>query len=402
MIIKGDSGTGKTALVETLNARSDFGVSIEILKDGNNIYQDHTTPNFEFDSTKLSIIPYDNGTWQSSFDNRNAIIILDDLNSLHAGIFHKNFLAKAVDNNLFYIIQDRTSLDYSDNLHDVIDDSLDDLEETFIVEPSEEFHSNILSKFGALSIDSNNIFRMQKQNNRIRILEKMWVFNDVLQELQSNPSLDINYVHMEDLGKGLLFFKNLFKGLTINSHSGGKDALAHVIHETCEYRNQNVLVIFDSVAYGCQIEELFHYSIIDQINIYTLQPYRSFEEILLKSRLFRFHPTVIDMFDRLCNEFLLPISLEKCYEEMLEQITEENRKLRYVHSRGKLKKCYYENCKNCQEYERANCCIYNSHPELLNEDKFVWLLSGSEYEYLLEIRKFLCTLYITGESKVLC
>lgn len=161
-------------------------------------------------------------------------------------------------------------------------------------------------------------------------------------------------------------------------------------------------MIFDSVAYGCRIEELFHYSIIDQINIYTLQPYRSFEEILLKSRLFRFHPTVIDMFDRLCNEFLLPISLEKCYEEMLEQITEENRKLRYVHSRGKLKKCYYENCKNCQEYERANCCIYNSHPELLNEDKFVWLLSGSEYEYLLEIRKFLCTLYITGESKVLC
>lgn len=54
----------------------------------------------------------------------------------------------------------------------MIDDSLDDSEETFIVESSEEFHSNILSKLGALSIDSNNIFRMQKQNNRIRVLEK--------------------------------------------------------------------------------------------------------------------------------------------------------------------------------------------------------------------------------------
>lgn len=47
-------------------------------------------------------------------------------------------------------------------------------------------------------------------------------------------------MHTEDLGKGLLFFKNLFKGLTVNSHSGGKDALAHVIHEACEYRKSKM------------------------------------------------------------------------------------------------------------------------------------------------------------------
>ena len=71
------------------------------------------------------------------------------------------------------------------------------------------------------------------------------------------------------------------------------------------------------------------------------------------------------------------ISWEKYFENLIRRVTTD-KMYKYTHS-GELRTCYYNSCSECNPNKRIKCDGF-----LEGDDKFVSLLNGTKYEFLLD------------------
>ena len=318
-IIKGDSGTGKSTFAT-------------IVRDKRNADK--------FEST-LDIIQVFEDTWKPVVrGERDKILIFDDLNVVSTLDFARYYSKYAISNNLYFLIISRESLRF---------DSMKNL-----------------------SFSSNSIFKLVK-NGIYHELEKYYSYGE-------SSTSDFEVCVVEDTKKGYTFFKELFKGvLDVVPSTGGKSTIvADVLKLSKEYTN--ILVIVDTSAYGCHMEEFCTLFEGIESNICFLSDYECFEELLLRTNLLNRLRDVIDGFNNLTVDANNFVSWKKYFEDLVYRVT-MNKPYRYSHGMKNLCSCYLRSCDVCPDY-RKNKCDWNSVG-----DKFIALLKDTKYGYLLDFHK---------------
>lgn len=197
----------------------------------------------------------------------------------------------------------------------------------------------------------------------------------------------LDSIIIEDSGKAKQWFESLFIALEIELETppGGKDEICGLIKSRIENCN-NMLVIFDTCSFGSHIEELS--SLLDSYptRIKIVSYYKSWEYLMLKSNFYR--DKMIE-YSISCGAFE-----EKFYEEQLDKLSKQAGVFTHIkHDQGSKKSKTLSKC-----YTNA-CCIYTGLIResdsvekkcsigLRGTDKFVSMLTGTEFENLLIIAK---------------
>lgn len=322
-IIRGDSGTGKTTLVDLIRENS-FDLNIE--SDYPVIVGDDT--NYE------AII-------RGSFRN---IIIFDDEDCVGTKKFASLYYEYAVENDLYFLLITREVLD-----------SFDSVQQT---------------AFKQLSYSIDSIYELVS-NGPNYSLRRFYNIPDY------NASLECNSVLVEDSTSGyeffLAFFTSLFSNMEVFSATNGKSS---IVEDSLTHKDEILLVIVDCASFGCHVEEFYNRIVLRQ-HVYIINGYECFEEFLLRTNMFKLNELVASSFFDVCNEANRYNSWEKYFEHLINDCT-RNKEYRYTHS-SKLRKCYLAPCNSCNQFIMSKCDYYDK----TSTNKFVSLLVGTKYERLL-------------------
>lgn len=326
-IIRGDSGTGKTTL-------------IELLQEG--------SPDIKVSST-FPIRIVDDTTWDAVMNgSTDSILFFDDLNCVNSVKFAHRYSQNAVKNNLYFVIIARESL----------------LELKDSAEPA-QIDLNIDMAKG-ISYSVNSIFSLEHEGTNY------WLepYYKLPVELSS-----FDTVLIEDSTLGFEFFTKLFSETNIKviHATNGKSSFC----SDASKLSGRALLLFDSAAFGCHIEQLYN-EVLEKGNSFVLNGYECFEEFLLQTSFFNCDAALQNIFSDLpahANQF---ISWEKFFETLINVVSKKVF-YRYTHS-GRLKKCYIENCKDCCNPYIFEKCNYRYK----DFDKKEFILENSKYQYLSE------------------
>lgn len=322
-VIKGDSGTGKTSLLELVR-----DTSPDIIK-----------------NISLDVLVADDLGWKALMTaSKNAIIIFDDSNVIDSAEFAKCCYEYVVKNNLYLLIFNRESLKIEQN--------------------GEE--SGYMPHI-SYSIDS--IYRLCSDGIN-HWLEPFYNLNTF------NQSSKLDICITEDSSGGFEFFNKLLNMLSVEHSDGGKSAIVDKI-ERMSIKDKNILVVFDRAAFGCEIEKFVNK--LRDYNITVLDSYECFEELLLRSNLFLNNQEVKRVFNNLpayANKYCL--SWEVFFEKFLACITKE-KPYKYLHGK-RLRECYFEECGSFSfcTFELSQKCDLD-----IKGSKLDWLLKDTKYSYLL-------------------
>lgn len=299
IVIRGNSGVGKSGIVEILNSS------------GNDVNIESTYPIVELTDTNWrATVKYEN----------NVICVADDQDFVETHEFGSLFRESA-NRNIYFIIICRAD--------------------------------TVLSSYGALSFSINDVYQLIK-NGKEHFMEKMYVAEKC--DGSENPELFL----IEDRGSGLEFFSKLVKTDCKSAENGKSSIVNDVIRHSKQY-NQ-IFLVFDTASFGCHIEELYMVctKILKDNIIIFMSDYECFEELLVNTNLLKDLPLVkkeLSSLPEYANQYM---SYEKYYESLIDRATVK-RPL-YQSHKSKLNKCYTESCRsrNCHSDARKKCgSIYN-------------------------------------------
>lgn len=316
IVIRGDSGVGKSEIMEVLNNN---GVDVEV---------ESTYP----------IIALLDSNWRATVKYEdNIICIADDQDFVETHEFASLF-ASSADRNIYFIIICRTDK---------------------------------LSSYGALSFSSNDVYRFI-ENGKEHYIEKMYEAEKC--EGKENPELFL----IEDSGSGKEFFSALVDAECKSAENGKSSIVKDILIYSRDYKQ--IFVVFDTASFGCHIEELFMIctKVLKNNTIIYMSDYECFEELLINTNLLKNLSLIREELGSLPEYANKYMSYEKFYESLLDRATVK-KPLHQSH-RSKLNKCYIVSCKsrNCHPDARKKCgsTLYgmDKFVDLLKETKYERLL----------------------------
>lgn len=266
--VRGDSGIGKTSLVELIS--SSEGIDL---------------------NSTFPIRLADNTNWDLIMQSAtNSIIIFDDMKSIESTLFADNVSKYCIKNNQWYLIIDRAEID--------------------------SFRGK------RLSYAANAIYRMET-DGRKHWLEPYYKF--------VKPDLtNIDTFLVEDAASGYVFFSKNFSNINVVSAEHGKSAVVEKTLELAR-KQKKVLIFADMASFGCHIDSLVNIVLTDYKDIQILWDYECFEELLLQTNLLKNLSIVRTAFNNLPKSASGYSSWEK-YFEYLSQKATENLLCRYNHN----------------------------------------------------------------------
>lgn len=330
--IKGDSGTGKTSIVNLIFDKISEDIVI---------------------NTTLPTMRLDDDNWRTLMKTeKNKILIIDDLSFVEKPEFAAIYKSKCTINNNYIVVIYR-----GDSF------GLDKKSKKFTLKGT-----------GRLAYSSNSVFELLSKG------DKYWLEPMFRGEKRTvEESKDIECVITEDSGSGFKFYEALFRDSVPVEHaiSGKSTITGDVLRLSKKYRK--ILVIFDTAAFGCHIEEFYTKCKFKTTSkVLFMSDYECFEELLIRTNLINKLDLVIKEINNLeasANKYL---SWEKYFEDLIKRAT-YNKLYKHTHE-SKIKGCYLESCSKCNNYKQIKC------DGLLSGDKFEALLKGTKYERLLSLR----------------
>jgi hypothetical protein len=327
-IVRGDSGLGKTTLINLINEsqeRGDSGVIVE---------------------SRLGILIVSMGTWQLLMTSaRNSILIFDDLSIVESAQFAK-LIKDTEDAGNYYLIFSREEIG--------------------------------MDKFSMLSISISSILRFITSDDGKKH------FTEPYYKLSWYSAEDImcTNVLIEDKSAGAQFFKKVFGEDYVQSATSGKST---IVQDAIDLLKDNVecvlLVLPDMAAFGCNMDAFYNLvTIWYDRRIFFDSRYECFEELLLNTQYFKGNNVVtsqLESIEEFANKY---VSWESYYEELLMSETKDVNGVEYKHSRN-LSYCWINNCDKCEHKGYRECNL------LVDGDKIEWLLRDTKYAKLLVLRK---------------
>lgn len=320
--IRGDSGTGKTTMVDLLREASEV---------------DNVDVDLELHGVSGVVILSEDSYASVIKDSRNKLVVLDDLGIANKGGFASLVKRYCIANDLWFLIISR-------------------------------YLNQGVDYMKSLSYSINSVYKLCNMNN-VYSLASYYDYGFCL-----NRQYDA--VVTEDKGSRCNFFVNLFKCDVFPSTSG-KSTIVRDVEELRLKGYSNILVLMDTASFGCHMEEFdMYFSGYDDFNVSLISFYECFEELLIHSP-FADSPVVHSELEKLgeyANNF---ISWERYFEDLMERAT-DGKYYSYKHG-SPLRNCFLKSCDLCDSYRRGRCDCASSG------DKYEYLLRGTKYEFLLNI-----------------
>lgn len=318
-IIRGDSGIGKTTLVEILTNRPQ----------GIEIY------------TTLPTVTVLENSWRNVLaGTSDSIVLFDDIAAVETSDFANMYKEFVVDKNNYVIAISREN----------------------------QFQPGSM---GRLPFSINAMYE-EITNSTEHVLKPL--YRKYYREFPSEADCCI----VEDSGAGYQFFSELFAIPVISSKSGKSAVVSALISAAARYKK--ILLIFDTAAFGCHMEQLVNIINELSIQVYFMDSYECFEELLTVSNLLFSKQTVVNEYQDLpvfANRF---ISWERYFENLAARAS-YGCPYEYNHDYKMIKFCYIHDCTECNPHIMAKC------DSCLSGEKFTALLKGTKYENLLRFGK---------------
>lgn len=259
--------------------------------------------------------------WREAIRNRHdKIVIFDDLNIVGTSEFAALCKEYIVKNNLYLILISREKLD-----------------EAVLGEVLEEDGGNVenpkkrkLYEFDSLSYSINCIYKMCNDGGIHHWLMPMY------QTEQPDESTVFDACLTEDKTAGNEFFRKLLP-IPVESAGSGKSTVIENLQEIDSKKQyRSILLIIDTSAFGCHIEELYHKMQSFHMKVYFMEDFESFEEMLLRTNLFR--NTEDCESDRSCEKYIKSKCTEKLAGEKFQSLLEHTKYERFLKWRENIRK----------------------------------------------------------------
>ena len=194
-------------------------------------------------------------------------------------------------------------------------------------------------------------------------------------------SVQYDKIYVEDSGSGFDFVKAINRTNAVVESLNGATNLLRRIKELRRsgITNINIFAFVDMASFGCDALQLMGLLSLDEysgFNVCVMSDYECFEELLLRTNMFIGTDTGVDDADA-ANKYL---SWEKFYEQLIDSLT-KHKMYRAYH--GHMVECYTKNCCHLNSFHEKKCEFH----DILNCNKFYFLLLGTKYERLLELYK---------------
>lgn len=294
-IIRGDSGTGKSIIVEMLTANL---AAIEVNSTLDYVVVNRTTI-FTIMNTEYS-----------------HLIIMDDLEVVASNEFSL-LVSQTEARGNYYLIISRE-------------------------DPSVQLDLN------AFSISMNSIYNFKKHVNNIDHL--------IINKYTSVSVVDPDCVLIEDSAAGFTFFKEFF--LCHVEKTSDKGSIINLLSELVSLGFRRILIIMDSAAFGCHVSALDAIIDLlskdnENLQIGYFADYESFEYFLLSTNFFKHDSIVLTEMNDLTKYANKYISWENYFEDLLARVS-KNYMYKHLHSSA-LKDCYYVPCIVSPHYNKFRC-----------------------------------------------
>lgn len=339
--IVGDSGVGKTQLTKRLSSKRSGGISIECTQGFTPLVftADHFSTYLKRAKDSVAEGKYKGVSeyWKSEFPLSGYIIVIDD----------EDFISS----------------------HDFADFYNHDKENYYV------FISRV--HLSSINYSVSEVYKMVK-DGVFHHLEPVYQ----LPKVSSLSKFD--YVVTEGQGSDFIFFDEFFKSSSIevsNLGNSGKDFVSDYFLSNLQlFSNKSILLMVDYCAFGSQMNNIERLADVYNLDIKLVSIYDSFEYLLLKCKL-------VD--DTQLGNFVYANitkyqSLEQLYTKRLQDLTKDTL-YSYSKSKSKFPLCFYKPCCSVKAYRKELC---DKRMEYLNKDKFEYLLKGTEFEFLLDLRDF--------------
>jgi hypothetical protein len=323
-IIRGDSGTGKTTLVNNLESSKDSEFNVQF---------------------PLDIFVATCRNWNVIMSGvQDSLIVFDDLSIVETADFAK-LVKDTEDKGNYFLIFSREPIG--------------------------------MEKLSRLSISVSSVLRFViSQDGKQHYTEPYYKFYG-----HSYNSISCTDILLEDKSAGKQFFEAVFGKEHIQSASSGKNTLVNdVIDKLKNDINCTLLVMTDMAAFGCNMDALYNLVLLPYKNrVYIDSKYECLEELLLQTNCLKDNIKVQTQLNDLCKYANKFISWERYFEQLLEDVTKDIDGIQYVHGR-KLKYCWIHDCSECNSKGHRECHM------LIENDKIDWLLKDTKYKKLLLLR----------------
>lgn len=204
------------------------------------------------------------------------------------------------------------------------------------------------------------------------------VYKKVVQpELPVSTERKIDHCVIEDSGKAMRWFDLLFNGHVKIATSNGNDNFYNAAKQAMvKNTGSTFLLILDTISYGAYVD--YYISLVREFGhmAVVIKNYKCWEHLILKTNMFK-HSFV--NYNELCG-----VHEEAYYEDLLRKVS-NSRYGTIKHDGGELPGCYYKPC-CCMTGKWKNDCTFGLQTGIEN-DKFIDLLRGTEFEDLLKIAK---------------
>lgn len=320
-IIIGNSGVGKSSLRQLLTNNPDD--------------PDTYIAGVQVNAT-YPVIDARSTTWKDVIVmEKDKIIIFDDLSVVESAKFSDMYSQYAIKNNLWFIIINRSESIGQDNF-----------------------------KGRRLSYAVSDIYEMKEYK------EKHWLVPAYKLKFVTEDTIFSTCI-TEDTASGFAFVAALFSNSKVYHSSNGKSSLCEDIESIS---GKPTIVFADLASFGCHISEF--YNKFYASDVYLVKDYYCFEELLVNTNLF-----CKNDLDKLYSAKNMFLSDERYYEYVIKELSKE-KPFAYTHRNGHLADCYVTNCINVtwctsQLRDKYGCAV--------QIDKFVFLLFGTKYEFLLKL-----------------
>lgn len=339
-IILGDSGTGKSVLVDAIayNYRHNLRSSNSSNGEGKN--------RSDVESNKRCVGIWDGADWASIMDKENDSIIFID--ETFEDIYSKEFAVAVNNSNNQFVFVTRQPL-------------------------------------CCLSYGYYDIFNI-KNKNGISTLSRAY---DI--ELKN---IDIDMILTEDSGSGYQFISRFAKRYGIDTDSCGGNANIYKYIDKYKNTGKNILVIADGAGIGCHIEKILN-SLNGSDNISLWLP-ESFEWLLLHSVVFETgNNTLKNTLNNIRSvSGKAYMNAETFCTKLIKKLSENTP---YEYSKSSCRKCYTSSCMKCKGYDKCKyktphttsakllsvMCMYKYIDEIVKKDKeFANIIRAAEADYI--------------------
>ncbi len=301
-IIRGDSGVGKTYLVDLIQGDI-IGVTI-----------DATYP----------VVILQEDTWLITITNmKDSILIADDFSVLSDKRF-AGIMKYLVENNLWLISICREELEPKDALN-------------------------------KLPISTQAMFRLTTQDGITRYLEPIY---------KSDYATKYTICVCEDSGRGYDFY-NRISDIEVQAASCGKDSIYKDIELLCK-KHRNILILLDTASFGFNIFKILGLIGLNQQThkITLIDDYECFEEVVVRSNFFKDNKELGNELENLFVYANRYNSWENYFEYAANKYCDNIQPRYHKGKHSVLSDCYYKECTECNDFKREKCEFELENPKI--------------------------------------